>query len=134
MTFTSKSLNYSNHTVVQNRNQNYKGQSILHFVHIREGQRTVRVTRRSHMRIKLSCSTSFIHKMETLPWGYGFTKNCINIWLRNKLRHCPASPNGGLRNTWSRQAFPLYLPDFYEFFFRVLRHTVIFITAPYGTR
>ncbi len=53
-----------------------KGQSILHFVRVREGQRTVRVmrfqnsipilyarpwilvlcTHRSHMRIKLSCS------------------------------------------------------------------------------
>ncbi len=42
-----------------------------------------------------------------------------------------ASQTVACSNTWLRLAFPLCLPDFYEFFFRVLQHTVIFITAPY---
>ncbi len=54
--------------------------------------------------------------------------------LQNKLRHCPASQPVACSNAWSWLAFPLCLPDFYEFFFRVLRHTVIFITAPYWPR
>ncbi len=45
-----------------------------------------------------------------------------------------ASQTVACSNIWSRLAFPLCLPDFYEFFFRVFHHTVIFITAPYGPR
>ncbi len=59
---------------------------------------------------------------------HGFTH------IQNKLRHCPASQTVACSNTWSQLAFPQFLPDFYEFFFLVLHHTVVFITAPYGLR
>ncbi len=116
---------------------------------VRDANFIIRIVRayctcRSHMRIKFSCSIWFIRKVETVPWGYRFTslpkKNCLcsRIYgfthLRNKHRHCPASQMVACSNTWSRLAFPLCLLDFYEFFFRVLRHTVIFITAPYAPR